>query len=239
MKKEIESKVMLVCVIIVLTLLTLFNVLNLVSLNDTSEVNYYVTVLPENNLNISNETSNIIYEENIFNEREHIQSQMLELSDARVTSGQLELIYNQSLLLQDKYGIPKEVILSIISTESTYYSRAYNKKSKATGLMQICKPALDDYNMRNNTSFKMDDMFDIENNMEVGTWNIRQQMKYLKSDNMKDAIIAYNTGVGDFKRYKEHWYNGVNIKNNSEYKYFEKVQNTCLLFTNSTLLAKK
>lgn len=160
-------------------------------------------------------------------------NKIVEISKLRCTYGQAENIYKEVLLAEDRYGIPKELIFGLISQESQFYIYAKNKKSNATGLMQICPPALKDYNAWNGTDFELSDMYDVHNNIEVGVWNYQQQGYYLRNDSptYTDMIISYNTGVGDFKRYKDYWYDEWNVKKNSYYGYLTNVKYYGSVFT--------
>ena len=112
------------------------------------------------------------------------------------------------------------------SQESQFISYARNKRTKATGIFQICPDGLTDYNNWNGTNYVLDDMFDVKLNVEVGLWNLKQQAYYLRREpkvSYSDCIISYNTGIGYFKKYKEDWYNGWNPIDKTDYGYLIKV----------------
>lgn len=221
--KNINSnKIILICTLIILMMLTLFNVLVAFE-KKAPDNNYYMLLNTDGSYN--SEFKEIYASFKPLDERNYILGRMSEISSRKVSQTTLEAIYNESVILEDKYGIPKELIISIISVESQFFVKAHNNVSDATGLMQICEPALKDYNIKNGTNLEMEDMYNIQNNMDVGTWTIKQQMIYLESDNIRDVVISYNTGIGDFKRFRDYWYKGINIKNNKEYLYYENVKN--------------
>jgi len=61
-------------------------------------------------------------------------------------------------LSRGNYPFPPELILAVIQAESGGTPGQVNPKSGASGLMQIMPIALKDYNQRNKTKLKMDDM---------------------------------------------------------------------------------
>ena len=128
----------------------------------------------------------------------------------------------------EKYDIPNNYVFGMGAQESQFISSARNKRTKATGVLQICPDGLTDYNNWNGTNYELDDMFDVKLNIEVGLWNLKQQAYYLRKEpkvSYSDCIIAYNTGVGYFKKYKEDWYKGWNPIDKTDYGYLTKVLN--------------
>ena len=91
-----------------------------------------------------------------------------------------------------KFGVPVEVVLGIIATESNG-----NPKAKGVtgdfGLMQITQPALTDYNNTWNTRYTLLDMLNPQINIKVGTWFYARCYSRIK--NQYDAFRAYNGGV--------------------------------------------
>lgn len=76
----------------------------------------------------------------------------------------------------------------------------------ARGLMQIMPIALEDYNNINGTSYSMDDMFDPELNVEVGSWykhkRIPEMLRHYNLPINEQTIdAAYNGGIGRVKNY--------------------------------------
>jgi hypothetical protein len=128
----------------------------------------------------------------------------------------------------EKYDIPNKYVFGMGAQESRFISSARNKRTKATGILQICPDGLTDYNNWNGTNYELDDMFDVKLNIEVGLWNLKQQAYYLRKEpriSYSDCIIAYNTGIGHFKKYKDEWYKGWNPIDNTDYGYLTKVLN--------------
>jgi len=127
---------------------------------------------------------------------------MQEISSYRTSYATEEYIFNTIKEKCKLYSAPTNFAWGMIGQESKFYPAAYNKRTHATGLFQICPDGLEDYNLWNGTNYSLNDMFDIELNIEVGVWNLMQQAYYLRrEDNVtyKHCVIAFNTGVGDFK----------------------------------------
>jgi len=114
-----------------------------------------------------------------------------------------EIVYEYS----KKYGLDPFLVLSIIKTESNFNKDAISSKN-ARGLMQIsegtAKWAVDELNIEN---FEVDDLFDIELNIEIGTWYISKLINQF--GNLEVALAAYNAGSG----------NVTNWLNDGEYSY--------------------
>lgn len=109
-----------------------------------------------------------------------------------------------------KYKIPEYVIFAIISAESCVYginelneenisivnSRAVSS-CDCIGLMQISEDALKDYNNANGTKYKEEDLYDIEKNIDIGTWHYVRYRK--KGLSYEDLYIIYNVGYGEYQ----------------------------------------
>lgn len=100
----------------------------------------------------------------------------------------------------------------IIEIESSGNPNAVNKKSGATGLMQIMpkgtKGALDDWNrIHPNETYETSDLKNPEINKKIGNWYWNKQIPlYLKNNKIPDDILtrsaSYNMGPGDTNK----WY---------------------------------
>lgn len=135
-------------------------------------------------------------------------------------------IYEELEIACAKYSVPMQYALGMGAQESRFKSTAYNRKTSATGVFQICQDGLTDYNDWNGTNYTLEDMYDIKKNIEVAMWNFKQQAYYLRRQPVvmySDCIIAYNTGVGYFKKYKDDWYKGWNPIDKTDYGYLTKV----------------
>ncbi len=94
--------------------------------------------------------------------------------------------------VSQKYGIPKELILAIISVESGFNPRAYNKNKDGTedrGLMQVNYQ----HNIRLMKEYGIEDpnqLFDIETNIELGARILYENFK--RFGNWVMAVKAYN-----------------------------------------------
>lgn len=89
----------------------------------------------------------------------------------------------------------------IAMIESSGNPSAYNSRSGATGLFQITKICLADYNNLHKSKYSMDDLWNTSVNTEIATWymNIRIPKllrHYKKADTLENRLIAYNCGVG-------------------------------------------
>ncbi len=68
-------------------------------------------------------------------------------------------------------------IVSIISLESSGEAGAFNPQSKAFGLMQITLPCLRDWNQAHILdTYGLEDLFDPEVNVKIGTWYINEKI---------------------------------------------------------------
>ena len=96
--------------------------------------------------------------------------------------------------------------LAIISQlESSNNPKAFNWKSKATGLFQITPICLQDYNANHTHKedrYTMNDMWDGRKNRVVAEWyffeRIPQLLKHFKLSVTPDRILAaYHAGIGN------------------------------------------
>lgn len=118
-----------------------------------------------------------------------------------------------------KYNIPPYVIFAIIATESGRHRTDnineinimnVNPKARSSvdcrGLMQCSKYALADYNRINKTEYTMNDLFNIDINIEVGTWYYNQFTTI--SDSWTEIYVIYNVGYGNYRKVNPYWFYG-------------------------------
>jgi hypothetical protein len=95
----------------------------------------------------------------------------------------------------------ENLIEQIIQIESSGNPNAYNKRTKATGLMQITPVVVEEFNENNsNTKYSLRDMKNPEKNRRVGTWYLRRLgehyfEKYSIKPTNDHLAGAYNAGV--------------------------------------------
>lgn len=98
--------------------------------------------------------------------------------------------------------IPKVDLATIFDIESSGNPKAYNPKSKATGLGQITPIVLKDYNNLNpDAKIAPVELFDPSINTNIASWymNVRipQLLTHFKlADTVENRLAAYNAGVG-------------------------------------------
>ncbi len=90
-----------------------------------------------------------------------------------------------------KYGVPAELVHSIIQAESNYDSRAVSPKG-AVGLMQLMPETAAQYGVK--------DRFDPEDNIMGGVRYLKDLIKLFKN-NTKMVLAAYNAGQEALKKY--------------------------------------
>lgn len=102
----------------------------------------------------------------------------------------------------------------MIQVESTGNPMAISVKG-ARGLMQITKPALDDWNTYNSVKYNMDDMYDKDKNIQVSNWYLTRRIPsmlrtYGIKDTLDNRLWAYNAGIGRVRK-------GILPKETSDY----------------------
>ena len=134
-----------------------------------------------------------------------------------------------------KYGniLPKELVYSIIYTESRFDPEAYNKRSKCSGIMQLNPRYFSD----EIESFGYDSIFDTEGNIEVGIWYLSKITREHNGDYMyvltsyhRGGSGAYNYCLshGDYDSYAYEVYDryiertGLNAEASGEFDYNER-----------------
>ncbi|HHY24560.1 MAG TPA: lytic transglycosylase domain-containing protein [Clostridiaceae bacterium] len=100
----------------------------------------------------------------------------------------------------EENGIDPYLTISVIFVESKFYPNAISKKG-ARGLMQIMPKTgewiaeqigIEDY--------QVDDLFDIETNIRLGTWYLAYLMKQFDGDLIL-VLAAYNGGQGNVREW--------------------------------------
>jgi len=99
-----------------------------------------------------------------------------------------ESIINEAAV---RYGIPSDLIHSIIKTESNYNPRAVSSKG-ASGLMQLMPSTAEQYGVK--------DIFDPEDNIFGGTRYLKELIS-LYQRNLDLVLAAYNAGQEAVKKY--------------------------------------
>lgn len=142
-----------------------------------------------------------------------------------------DIVYKYS----KEYGQDPFLVFSIIKAESNFNQNAISSKN-ARGLMQISEVtarwAVDELNIEN---FKLDDLYDADLNIKIGTWYISKLIGQF--ENLEVALAAYNAGSGNVT----NWLNDVEYSNDSTslYKipfketenYVNKVLNSLKIYT--------
>lgn len=92
---------------------------------------------------------------------------------------------------------------------------AWNEKAKsnmkALGLAQITPICLLEYNQRNRTKYKLNDLYNPQINMHIASWYINERipafLKYFKiEDTIINRLICYNAGFTRILKYqKRKW----------------------------------
>ncbi len=100
-----------------------------------------------------------------------------------------------------RFGVPRELIFSIIRQESAFAKDAYGRAGEH-GLMQImpgtAQGIADDLEMND---FQPEDTFDPGTNIKMGSYYISKQLGR-QNDDIRLALAAYNGGPGNVRRWK-------------------------------------
>jgi len=86
-------------------------------------------------------------------------------------------------------GLSDELIICLIYKESTFDPSVKNKKSSATGLMQVTTGAATD------AGYKGKDMYDPTTNIQAGSKYLKLRIKWVKG-NTQTGLEGYGTGPG-------------------------------------------
>ncbi len=106
----------------------------------------------------------------------------------------LERLKNYEDIIEEAsntFGVPKNVIKSVILTESAANPNAISK-AKAKGLMQLIDSTARDMGVRN--------VWDARENIFGGTKYLAQMLRQYDGD-LKKALAAYNAGPGNVNKY--------------------------------------
>jgi len=74
----------------------------------------------------------------------------------------------------ERFAVPPALLLSLIDMESGGDPNSVNPVSNATGLMQVTKIVLKDYNQRHNKNLSLEDIKDPETNISIGAELLRR-----------------------------------------------------------------
>ncbi len=96
---------------------------------------------------------------------------------------------------------------SVISVESNWNPEAYNKGTKATGLMQIVPVTLEDFNKHGTGKlYNKFDLYDPYVNVQIGKWHLYDRIKkqflprYGLKDSTSNMLTAWNWGIGHLRK---------------------------------------
>jgi len=93
------------------------------------------------------------------------------------------------------YGIEPAIVMAIVKVESNFDPRACNPTDPSYGLMQITPALAYDYKLisdyKNLTNYRIELIYDIKNNLDVGCWFLSRLLKKYPFD---QAIQSYNVG---------------------------------------------
>lgn len=104
-----------------------------------------------------------------------------------------------------QYAVPPALILALIDMESGGDPNDVNPRSHATGLMQVTKVVLRDYNKRHGKSYTLEDLKDPELNIKIGAELLRRiSMAYQKHNALQPSwgntayvglvVLGWNAG---------------------------------------------
>lgn len=130
-------------------------------------------------------------------------------------------ILAECIFINHKYNFKYYEILAVIDAESEFKVKARSKLN-CKGLMQVSQYALKDYNDFHKN--KIYDLYNIENNLEVGFWFLDRIRTKLNTDDFHEIYVAYNVGFSYYKKHKEELLNGIykGDKYNALNRYLEK-----------------
>lgn len=108
----------------------------------------------------------------------------------KISSIDVEKIYSTVDKYSQKYGVDRNLILSIIKQESNFNPNAVSSAG-AKGLMQLMDFNSDAYGVTN--------PFDVDQNIEAGVKHIKDYLNMFDG-NLEMALMAYNGGPGTMER---------------------------------------
>ena len=99
----------------------------------------------------------------------------------------------------DKYSkVENKIMISIYIVESKFnqYANSYLGAKYGRGIGQVSEIALDEYNRKNKTNYKYNDLYDLEINIMISCWLIDY---YCNTYNftIEESVMAYNIGCGN------------------------------------------
>lgn len=106
------------------------------------------------------------------------------------TTVDVEKIYSTVNKYSQKYGVDKNLVLSIIKQESNFNPNAVSSAG-AKGLMQLM-----DFNSE---AYGLTNPYDIDQNIEAGVKHIKSYLD-MYNGNLEMALMAYNGGPGTMER---------------------------------------
>ena len=123
------------------------------------------------------------------------------------------------------YGVPKDIIYSVIKVESNYLHGAVSSKG-AVGLMQIMPDTFEWLLTKTGEDHSLDNLSDPAVNIKYGTYYL--SMLYSELAVWDTVYAAYNAGIGNVRKWlknDEYTTNGrlTNIPFNETSKYVVKV----------------
>lgn len=102
----------------------------------------------------------------------------------------------------EKYGnvVDREVVFSLMYTESRFNPNAENSVSHCSGIMQLNPKYFTDEIER----FGYEDIFDLEGNIDVGVWYLSKLVKEHPDDLMYALTCYHRGGAGAYYYYLAH-----------------------------------
>ena len=102
----------------------------------------------------------------------------------------------------EKYGnvVDREVVFSLMYTESRFNPKAENSVSHCSGIMQLNPKYFTDEIER----FGYEDIFDLEGNIDVGVWYLSKLVKEHPDDLMYALTCYHRGGAGAYYYYLAH-----------------------------------
>ncbi|MDD2401212.1 MAG: transglycosylase SLT domain-containing protein [Clostridia bacterium] len=98
-----------------------------------------------------------------------------------------------------EYDVNSEIMLELINTESEFETQAISKDG-AKGLCQLKPTTAKELTQELNLIYKDDALFDIQYNINIGTYYLAKLLKTYHGDYHK-ALTAYNRGPRGLKNY--------------------------------------
>jgi len=125
----------------------------------------------------------------------------------------------------DYYGVPKDIIYSVIKVESNYSHNAVSAQG-AVGLMQIMPDTFEWLLTKTGEDHSPDKLYDPAVNIKYGTYYL--SMLYNELFVWDTVYAAYNAGIGNVRQWlknDDYTTNGrlINIPFNETSKYVVKV----------------